>query len=215
MLVLFSLSTRKFPNSSTNLKPMYGLLHEYGGLYIMRIFIVFVPILICHCENSKVISVPLLTKDAVYPSLFIMPVTPPILSSLGIFLKQYHAFFNLFMLSQFSSFTHVSVGKQKCKSSSIQWCNIISSFPLISLGLPIAILTHYHFIVGVSWSYWVDVVKIYPLFVSHFLLILSFALPPAYPNFHFRPYSFIFVTCSVFSSLVLKPGLRLINCSLE
>ena len=132
MLVLFNLSPRKSPNSSTNLKPVCQLPFEYGGLYIIRILTVFVPILICHFENSKVTSLPLLTKDGLYLSLYIMPVPPPILSSLGMFLKQYPAFFNLFMLSQSSSFMHVYMRKQKSKSSSIQWCNIISSLPLIN-----------------------------------------------------------------------------------
>ena len=107
----------------------------------MRILTVFFPILVCHCENSKVTSQPLLTLDGLYLSMYIKPVPPPILSLLGMFLKQYAAFFNLFILPQSFSITHVFVRKQKSKSSSIQWCNIISSFPLIDLGLPIAILT--------------------------------------------------------------------------
>ena len=119
MLVLINLSPKKFPNSSANLKPVCALPLEYGGLYTMRIFTVYVHICICHCENSKVTCLPLLTKDGLYLSLYIMLVHPPFLSSLGMFLKQYPVFLNLFILLQSSSFTHVSVRKQKSKSSSV------------------------------------------------------------------------------------------------
>ena len=146
MLVLFNLSPGKSQNSSTNLKPVSGLTLEYGGLFTIRVITVFVPIFICHCENSKVTCLPLLTNDGLYLSLYIMPVPPPFLSSLGMFLKQYPTFLNLFMLSQSSSFTHVSVRYQKSTSSSIQWCNITSSFLFIDLRLQIAILTQSSFL---------------------------------------------------------------------
>ena len=111
MLVLFNLPPKKSPNCSTNLKPVYGLPLEYGSLFTMRIFTVFVPIFIFHCKNSKVTCLPLLINNGLYPSLYIMPVPQPFLSSLGMFLKQYPVFLNLFMLSQSTSFTHDSVRK--------------------------------------------------------------------------------------------------------
>ena len=87
----------------------------------------FFPIFIYHCENSIVTCLPLLTKDGLYLSLYIMWVPPPFLSSLGMFPKQYPAFLNLFMLSQSSSFTHVYVGKQKSISSI--YSGVILSIP--------------------------------------------------------------------------------------
>ena len=55
--------------------------------------------LICHCENSEVMSLPLITKDGLYLSLYIMPVPTHILSSLEMFLKQYPTFINSLICS--------------------------------------------------------------------------------------------------------------------
>ena len=143
----------------------------------------FFPILNFYCENSIVTSLPLFTKDGLYLSLYNMPVPPPSVSFLGMFLRQYPAFCNLFILSQSSSFTHVSVRKQKSKSLIIEWCNIISSFPLINLGLQIAILTKLLFYSRYLLVLFMMLSKFIPLFMSHCLSILSFASPLVHLNF--------------------------------